>query len=90
MTRTDSSSPTPAELPPDPEGMNADRAQWADAAIEAFIAETGTEEEDALADLLGDLMHWCDRHDGAGSFDHALARARNYYQEETTALPTPK
>jgi hypothetical protein len=35
---------------------------------------------DAVADLLGDLMHWCDRH--KMSFNDELDRARRYYDEE--------
>jgi hypothetical protein len=43
---------------------------------------TGTDEEDALGDLLADLMHWADRR----NFDFGLAldRARWHYEEETT------
>lgn len=39
---------------------NTDRAQWAEKAIQAFMDETGTDREDALADLLCNLHHWCD------------------------------
>ncbi|MBA4068171.1 MAG: hypothetical protein C0501_31620 [Isosphaera sp.] len=74
---------TPPQLPPDPEGMNFDRAAWADKAIAAFRRETGTDREDALPDLLCDLMHWSDR---AGyRFDAALNRARDHYAAETAA-----
>jgi hypothetical protein len=72
-------------LPPDPECMNDDRAKWADRAVEAFIMETLTDPEDALADLLGDLRHWADRHpEYCVSFDTADERGRQYYEEETT------
>jgi hypothetical protein len=50
-------------LPPDPESMNDDRAEWAAAALTEFQRVTGTEDEDALGDLLTDLMHWADRND---------------------------
>ena len=71
----------PAPLPPDPDGMNFDRASWADQAISAFRGATGTDREDALSDLLADLMHWADR---AGyGFDEALDRARAHYEAET-------
>lgn len=71
----------PAPLPPDADGMNFDRASWADKAISAFRAATGTDREDALSDLLADLMHWADR---AGyGFDEALDRARSHYEAET-------
>ena len=78
VPRTDA---TPAALPPDPEGQNDNRALWAEAAVVAFEAQTGTDREDALADLLCDLMHWCDRN--GGNFKFALDRARRNYEEET-------
>jgi hypothetical protein len=68
-------------LPPDPEGMNERRTAWAGIAVAAFIAATGTDLEDALPDLLADLMHWCDR--VAYDFDLALERARDHYDAET-------
>ena len=69
-------------LPADPEGMNDARSDWADSALEAFQGRTGTEPEDAVADLLCDLMHWCDRNSDEG-FDVALTRARVAYDAET-------
>jgi hypothetical protein len=68
-------------LPPDPEGMNDARAEWADEAIKTFIARTGTDLEDSLGDLLCDLLHWSDRHNF--DFDAALDRARFHYDAET-------
>jgi hypothetical protein len=41
------------QLPPDPENMNGDRAEWAGAALRHFQCVTGTDYEDALGDLLG-------------------------------------
>jgi hypothetical protein len=81
MTRT---------LPPDPEGQNDDRAQWAKAAIWQFQICTGTDWDDAIADLLCDLMHLCDRatrEDGTTAFDFAdeLERAREHYEAEIDA-----
>lgn len=73
-------------LPPDPEGMNADRADWADDAIRAFASVTnmdsaGEDDQTILTDLLGDLMHWCDR---AGiDFHNRVGMARMHYEEET-------
>lgn len=69
------------KLPPDPEGMNDSRAEWAALAIAAFVLKTGSDEEDVVSDLLADLMHWCDRHDI--SFEDELARARFHYEAET-------
>lgn len=75
----------------DPEGMNDDRASWAGVALEAFMGQTGTDKEDALSDLLCDLMHYCDRN--AEGFEAALERARVHYDAETqpdvAADPSP-
>jgi hypothetical protein len=68
-------------LPPDPEQMTDERAIWAQAALDAFILTTGADLEDALGDLLADLMHWCDRN--RFDFDAALDRGRHHYQAET-------
>lgn len=38
---------------------NAQRAEWAGDALLRFISLTRTDEEDALGDLLGGLMHFC-------------------------------
>jgi hypothetical protein len=70
------------KLPPDPEHMNDDRAAWAASALTAFMRCTGTDLEDALGDLLANLMHWCDRNNY--DFDAALDRARAHYNAETT------
>lgn len=71
------------QLPPDPENMNDKRAAWAESALETFMDATGADKEDALADFLADLMHWCDRNEG--DFDAAMSRARYHYEAETTA-----
>jgi hypothetical protein len=72
-------------LPPDIDGTNGNRAQWAKAALEAFLAQTGVEYEDALGDLLGDLMHLSDRE--PFDFEAALERARGHYAAETGSAP---
>lgn len=69
------------DVPPDPEGMNDRRASWAGKALAAFQEVTGADEEDALADLLCDLMHLADR--APYDFDAALTRARDHYAAET-------
>jgi hypothetical protein len=68
-------------VPPDPDRSNADRASWAAVALNAFQDETGADDEDALGDLLCDLMHWCDR--SGYEMDVALERARGHYEAET-------
>jgi hypothetical protein len=71
----------PRRLPPDPEGMNDERASWADEVLQRFRALTGTDYEDALGDLLCDLMHWSDRNNF--DFGLALQRAEGHYEAET-------
>lgn len=75
-----------ASLPADPDGQNNERALWADHALRAFMAETGTDYEDALCDLLCDLMHLSDR--TPFDFEAALQHARDHYLAET-AQPGP-
>ena len=74
--------------PPDPDEMNDERAEWAGTALAAFIKETGTDLEDALGDLLADLMHWCDRNNY--DFGAALDRARGHYDAEILGESTEK
>jgi len=76
---------TMANLPPDPDGKNDDRAAWAGSAVGAFVQVTGTDQEDALGDLLADLMHWSDRNNY--DFGAALDRARWHYEAETAEEP---
>ncbi|NQW81313.1 MAG: hypothetical protein HQ445_09085 [Polaromonas sp.] len=67
--------------PPDLDGMNGTRSDWAGNAIEKFEADTRVDREDALSDLLANLMHWCDRNEQC--FDNELRRGRNHYLAET-------
>jgi hypothetical protein len=71
--------------PPDVDGQNGDRAKWAKTALQAFMAQTGVDYEDALRDLLGDLMHLSDRE--PFDFEAAMERARGHYAAETGAAP---
>ncbi len=73
--------PFPRRVPPDPERMNDKRSAWAAVAVRAFIDETGTDEEDAVCDLVADLIHWCDRH--GYDFERELSRGRSHYDAET-------
>src|ERR1700676_3318566 len=73
------------KLPSDPEGINDDRAEWAASALRRFQRVTGTDNDDAPADLICDLMHWCDRHEH--DFDQALSLARMHYEAETSDDP---
>lgn len=77
-------------LPPDPDGMNDERSGWAETALVAFREATGTDREDALCDLLCDLMHLCDRVDTLGGFDAQLERARGHYEADTGGEDIPR
>lgn len=77
------------QLPPDPERMNGSRAKFADYAIAHFIDFTEVDREDALGDLLCNLMHLCDRDAELGGFDAQLERARRGYLLETTPDAVP-
>jgi hypothetical protein len=73
-------------LPPDPDGQNDERAEWAAESIRTFARvtcmDTANEDDDTiLGDLLCDLMHWCDR-EGI-DFDAVLGAARENYGAET-------
>ncbi len=81
--RTKTQSKPPQSLPQDPDRLNADRALWAAAALAELRRQTGADLEDAVSDLLADLMHWCDRF--GQEFPKELRRALNHYQEETDA-----
>lgn len=74
-------------LPPDPDGINDQRADWAGIAIDEFQKATGTDREDVLCDLLTDLMHWADRH--RFDFEAAFWRAEDHYREETRPVDEP-
>ncbi len=71
-------------LPPDPDGMNEKRAEWASAALRTFRRFTGADERDAVSDLITDLFHWCDRH--GQRFGRELERAICHYEAETERI----
>ena len=72
-----------ANLPNDPDNMNEWRACVARVALNAFQEATGTDDQDALGDLLGDLLHLCDRTDAYGTLDEGLRLGRAHYRDET-------
>lgn len=61
---------------------NIVRAVWASRSIKLFMEMTGTDLEDAVADLLCDLMHYCNLRKDDVDFDAELDRARGHYKEE--------
>lgn len=82
-------------LPPDPEDMNDDRAAWALHAIKAFQEATGTDDCDAIGDLLCNLFHLADRmgHRYGADVAKLFDRARSCYGDETLdpdAMPASK
>jgi hypothetical protein len=72
-----------ATLPPDPDNQNEERADWANVAVAAFIGATNTDDEDAIADLICDLGHLCDRHPELGTMGNAITWGLGNYMEET-------
>ena len=60
--------------------QNDKRAQWAGKAVDVFMETTGTEPENAVSDLLCDIMHYCDRN--CEDFDEQLQRAKGHYEAE--------
>lgn len=60
---------------------NDERADWAEAAILDLCAATGCDLDDALTDLLCDLMHWAQR--TSRDFDTALQRSRSHFAAES-------
>lgn len=61
-------------------GLNRNRAEWAANALDEFQRVCDTEVEDALADLLCDLMHYANQ--THFNFDDELARAKRHFDEE--------
>ena len=64
----------------DPDRMNAKRVEWASTALTVFRTATRCDNDEALRDLLTNLMHWCDAH--GVSFENELAVANRAYIEE--------
>lgn len=69
------------QLPPDPEGMNDQRAEWAEDCLSHFMGLTNCEREEAPGDLIANIMHWCDRN--GMEFDSVVTGARMHYEAET-------
>jgi hypothetical protein len=63
----------------DPTRRNDQRTACADLAVRSFQQGTGNDEE-ALIDLLANLMHWADRNHY--DFDLALLHAEHHYDAE--------
>jgi hypothetical protein len=82
MTTDSGTSPHDEQVPADPDNMNDARSGWAEECLRLFRCLTGADYEDALADLLCDLMHWSDRH--PFDFTAEFSRARSHYEAETT------
>jgi hypothetical protein len=59
---------------------NSLRAHWAALCLRRFMELTGCDLEDALGDLLANLMHWSKQNDF--DFDIALDRGRFHFEAE--------
>lgn len=79
-------SPDQRKLPPDPEGLNDVRSETGRKALYAFCKATSTDIEDAVADLIANIMHACDRHSELGDFVTCFARSERQYLEEIGAV----
>jgi hypothetical protein len=69
------------ELPEDVDGRNGERAQLGANALLQFQMATRCDQENALPDLLANLMHFEDRR--GPCLDDALNEARDHYVFET-------
>lgn len=69
------------------EDMNGRRADWAEDALVHFMFTTGTDGGDAIADLICNIQHWCDRN--GVNFDHELYRAQDMYADEAVSVEEP-
>lgn len=72
-------------LPPDTDGFNDQRADFARTIVVVYRALTHSGQEEAVTDILNNLMHLCDRDPGFGNFEKELARAVQNYDWETEA-----
>ena len=84
MKKSESNHTNP--LSPDPQRPNLRRARRAAAALAAYRRRTGADPQDAISDLLTDLMHWCEQFGPA--FPAELHRARSHYAAETAQPAT--
>lgn len=57
------------------------RAGWAELALKTFAQATGCDLESAVADLIADMAHFCDRH--GMSISREIDHARGMYSDET-------
>lgn len=63
--------------------INKDRAAWAESALKEFMEITGTEQENAVSDLLCDLMHLCEQNPAYENFTEELGRAQRAFATES-------
>jgi hypothetical protein len=66
---------------------NTDRASFARAALKAYQKVTRTDDDDALADIIADLMHWARRThpENPQYFLEQYQRGRTHFNEEVRA-----
>lgn len=90
QNRVEKPAMNPFEIPLDGEQLpsqnswrgatNSYRANRAERTLMWYVKLTGCVPQDALTDLLADLIHWC-RH-SSQPFDQSLTRARANYEDE--------
>ena len=72
----------------DVDGMNRMRAAWAAQAVKAFLNECGTDDGDAIPDLICDLLHLANqKRRRYGTPDAAMRRAQGNFDAETGNAP---
>jgi hypothetical protein len=71
------------ELPPDPDGKNDKRAEWAGMCILLMHMLSGADNGvESLGVLVTYMFHWCDR--SGYDMDKVFRRSRDMYRQETT------
>lgn len=73
-------------LPPDPEGLNNDRATWGGYAILMHAHLSNATKAEAPADLICNILHWCDRN--RRDYEEVLMQGLSYYTRDTDTEPT--
>lgn len=76
-------------MPPDPDGINNDRAAWAGECIQLMADITGCEPgQEALGDLVCNLFHWGDRNGiPPDEMRNIIENRFEMYRQETAPLP---
>lgn len=71
----------PKAGPSDTDGLNNEHTKAGRDVVDRYIKRTGVDKEDALCDLLCDLLHYADQY--GYDFAHELRRACDHFEAET-------